>query len=243
MTGIPGELGRHLSGSPRILFLTGSGVSAESGVPTFRDKTDGLWASYRPEDLATPEAFARDPELVWQWYTWRRGLVSNAEPNPAHQAIAAVQQLRQNVQLVTQNVDGLHQRAGSPEVVEYHGNLLRDRCTADCGIVSARTHQALRVCPQCGALARPDVVWFGEPIDPGSVHAADSYARRCDVFVSVGTSSLVWPAAGLAAVAAASGAITVEINPAHTPHSATMDFRLAGTAAIFVPQIVQLMGI
>ncbi len=211
-----------------VLALTGSGVSAASGVPTFRDAQTGLWARYRPEDLATPEAFASAPERVWDWYRWRRRLVRAAQPNGAHHALAALGRGLPGLRLVTQNVDGLHQRAGSPHVIELHGNLQRDRCNARCGTVDVdQDAPGPPPCPACGAPVRPDVVWFGEVLPEQGLTAAGDAAMRCEVFLSIGTSSLVYPAAGLAEVALRRGALLVEINPEHTPLSGLADHRLA----------------
>ena len=155
-----------LAEARHVCVLTGAGISAESGIPTFRDAQEGLWANYDPLDLATPEGFERDPELVWRWYEWRRELVRRAEPNPGHHALAALARRVPRLTLVTQNVDGLHQRAGSQDVIEYHGNILRDRCTAEHIVVerSRDTGGGLPRCATCGGLLRPDVVWFGEMI-------------------------------------------------------------------------------
>ena len=238
MLDAPAHLIEKLDDAERVVFLTGSGVSAESGVPTFRDHPEGLWARYRPEELATPEAFQDDPALVWGWYQWRRELIRKVEPNPGHVAIAGFQATKCETKLITQNVDGLHQRAGSRNPIEYHGNLFRERCTEDCGLIQAVKHDPLPTCPGCGALARPDVVWFGEAIDPINLETAAQMAADCELFFSVGTSSLVWPAAGLAQAAASAGALIVEINPADTPCSEIADFRFAGPAGEIVPRLL-----
>jgi NAD-dependent deacetylase len=200
----------------RVAVLTGAGISAESGIPTFRDALTGLWARYRPEDLATPEAFARDPGLVWQWYAWRRAIVERAEPNAGHRALAAFERRVPDFALVTQNVDGLHQRAGSSRVLELHGNIMRTRCSRDGNPVErwADGSDLPPLCPACGAPLRPDVVWFGEPLPAAALDAAWRAAGACEVFLSIGTSNLVEPAASLPWHAASAGAEVIVINTA-----------------------------
>ena len=232
---------RRLRTARHLCVLSGAGISAESGIPTFRDALTGLWARFRPEELATPEAFERDPALIWGWYEWRRELVREAEPNPGHYALAALARQVPRLTLVTQNVDGLHQRAGSTDVIEYHGSILRDRCTRE-GIVAVRQGgegAGLPRCASCGALLRPDVVWFGEAIPARAMLEAQGAAAGCDVFLSVGTSSLVYPAAGLAETALRSGATVIEVNPNATELSPLADFVLRGPAGVVLPQLVQ----
>lgn len=198
----------------RIAALTGAGISAASGIPTFRGAADSLWHDHRPEELATPEAFARDPELVWRWYDWRRGLIAGARPNAAHRALVDLAESVADVVVVTQNVDGLHAAAGSRRVIEFHGSIWRVRCL-DCGAEREDRRHPLPVpprCDGCGGLLRPGVVWFGEAIDPANLAAADAAARRCDLFLVIGTSGVVYPAAGLAGTARASGAHVLEFN-------------------------------
>jgi len=215
--------------------VTGAGVSAASGVPTFRGP-GGLWRHFRPEQLATPEAFRRDPALVWEWYDWRRGLIAACAPNAAHEAIARWSR-SPGFTLVTQNVDGLHERAGTANVVRYHGSIWTLKCAAVCG---APDWEDRRVpidplpprCPSCGAYARPGVVWFGEAIPPEAARAAAA-ATACDVFLSIGTSSVVYPAAALVAEARACGAFTVEINPETT--GAAVDLAIAMPAETALP--------
>jgi NAD-dependent deacetylase len=210
---VPDALARRLREARRVAVLTGAGISAESGIPTFRDALTGLWARYRPEDLATPEAFARNPRLVWEWYAWRRGIVQRAEPNPGHRALARLERLVPNVALVTQNVDGLHQRAGSTRVFELHGDILRTRCSREGVVLSRWTDDAVPPrCPSCGAALRPDVVWFGEPLPSDALQAAWDAASACDLFLSVGTSNLVEPAASLPWLAASAGAEVLVVN-------------------------------
>ncbi|HEX9207180.1 MAG TPA: NAD-dependent deacylase [Steroidobacteraceae bacterium] len=232
-----------LRAATRVCVLTGAGVSAESGVPTFRDAQTGLWARFRPEDLATPEAFLDDPQRVWEWYEWRRELVRKAEPNAGHRALAALAQRVPHLTLVTQNVDGLHQRAGSVGVIEYHGNILRDRCTAE-GSVADRAPLSitgLPECGRCGELLRPDVVWFGEAIPRTALLAADSAAADCDVFLSIGTAAAVYPAAGLAERAQRAGARVIEINTEPTGMTSLVDLSLRGPAGVILPQLLELL--
>jgi NAD-dependent deacetylase len=232
-----------LRASRHVCVLTGAGISAESGVPTFRDAQTGLWAKYRPEDLATPAAFARDPQRIWEWYEWRRELVRKAEPNAGHRALVELQRVLPQLTLVTQNVDGLHQRAGSAGVIEYHGNILRDRCAAE-GIAAERSPLSitgLPECARCGEMLRPDVVWFGEPIPIQALRDSDEAAADCDVFMSIGTAAVVYPAAGLAERAARSGARIIEINPEPTALSPLADIELRGPAGELLPQLLQVL--
>ena len=226
-----------------MCVLTGAGISAESGIPTFRDALTGLWARFRPEELATPEAFDRNPRLVWEWYEARREFVRQAEPNAGHRALAALAGRVPQLTLVTQNVDGLHQKAGSTGVLEYHGNILRDRCMAE-QVVSARApgpSSELPHCATCGGLLRPDVVWFGEAIPPDAMRLADDAARDCDVFLSIGTSSLVYPAAGLAETALRHRATVIEVNPLPTDLSQSAAVVLRGAAGVMLPELLGVL--
>jgi NAD-dependent deacetylase len=230
----------RLRAARRIVTLTGAGISAESGLPTFRDPMTGLWARYRPEDLATPEAFARQPDLVWRWYEWRRSLVAAAEPNTAHRALVALERSCPDFTLVTQNVDGLHQRAGSPDVVELHGNLARTICSRE-RIPVERWPAGQELpppCPSCGAPLRPDVVWFGEALPAGALHRATAAAAACDVLLAIGTSGVVYPAAGLPAVAAAAGALILVVNPEEVRVAGPAVHHLRGPAARVLPALV-----
>ncbi len=239
------ELARVRAGlgtASTVAALTGAGISAASGIPTFRGAADSLWNNYRPEELATPEAFHADPELVWRWYDWRRELVAAAAPNAAHLALAALQELVGRMTVVTQNVDGLHARAGSREVIEFHGSLWRVRCLG-CGREREERRAPLPPplpprCPDCGGLLRPAVVWFGEGIDPGVLEAASAAARGCDLFLVIGTAGAVYPAAGLAGLARASGARVLEFNL--QPGGVTRDAHLfiAGSADQTLPLLL-----
>jgi NAD-dependent deacetylase len=223
----------------RVVVLTGAGVSAESGVPVFRGPA-GLWRRFRPEDLATPDAFARQPELVWEWYLWRRERVAAAEPHEGHRAIARLESSRAGVTLLTQNVDGLHQRAGSRAPVELHGNLWRVRCAQGCGF-TARDREVdaprdvLRC--RCGAWVRPEVVWFGESLNPEVLAAATDAVEQADVLVVVGTSAVVYPVAALPEIARRSGARLVEVNIEETPLSPHADAALRGPAGETLPAL------
>jgi NAD-dependent deacetylase len=218
----------------RLTVVTGAGVSAASGIPTFRGP-GGLWRAFRPEDLATPEAFARDPKLVWEWYAWRRGLVAQAAPNRAHEVLAAWSRRLPDFRLVTQNVDGLHERAGTSNVIRFHGSLWEVACWERCpGSPPRWGHEGVfgelpPRCPHCGGLLRPGVVWFGESIDAGALASTEA-ALDCDVCLAVGTSALVYPAAGLVAGAGARGAFTAEINLEATPASGAVDLAITGSA-------------
>lgn len=220
-----------LERAPLVTVLTGAGISAESGIPTFRGP-EGLWNSYRAEDLATPEAFSRDPELVWRWYDWRRGIVAQARPNAAHLGLAALER-RQRVTVITQNVDGLHGKAGSRELIELHGNIWKVRCTG-CAVIATNAEVPLAAipphCGRCGALVRPHIVWFGEAVDPYDFQRSVEMSRSADVFLVIGTSGLVHPAAALAQVAKTAGATVVEINPDSTPATSIADLVFAERA-------------
>jgi len=222
-----------------VVALTGAGVSAESGIPTFRDAQTGLWAQYRPEELATPEAFERNPKLVWDWYAWRRELVEQSRPNAGHYALAQLQQRVPRFTLITQNVDGFHQLAGSTNVIELHGNLARVKCAREEEIIDRweDTGETPPRCPRCGAYLRPDVVWFGEVLPRGALEAAAQSALECDVFFSIGTSGLVEPAASLARMALQRGAKVVEVNAAITPLTISATFMLRGAAGEILPEL------
>lgn len=244
-----------MAAAERIVVLTGAGVSAESGVPTFRGP-DGLWKTHRPEELATPEAFARDPRLVWEWYGWRRSLVAGCDPNPAHTALARLALgPSRDVVLVTQNVDGLHHRAaravasasaGDPSrafPIEVHGAIHRDRCTrcgrrSDGGVVDATSVDTLPRCGACEALLRPDVVWFGEALDADVIGAAFAAAEAADLCLVVGTSALVHPAASLPLATLRAGGRVVEVNLDPTPLSARAAASVRGEAGKLVPDLL-----
>jgi NAD-dependent deacetylase len=237
---LPIALTETLRKAQYVVVSTGAGVSAESGIPTFRDAQTGLWARYNPEELATPQAFRRNPRLVWEWYAWRRELVGRAQPNPGHVAIARLERLVPNFTLITQNIDNLHATAGSQQIVELHGNIGRSQCIAEGHTVTEWDDKGNvpPLCQHCGSLLRPDVVWFGEDLPHDALQAAFTAARTCDLFFSVGTSGLVQPAARLPLEAAASGAIVVEVNPQPTPLSPYMDYRLEGLSGVILPALL-----
>ncbi len=237
---IPEALIDALRSSRHVCVLTGSGISAESGVPTFREAQTGLWEKYDPLQLATPEAFLDNPELIWKWYRWRRDLVENVEPNAGHRALVDLQAQVNEFTLVTQNVDGLHQRAGSQNVIEFHGNLFDDRCFVEGRVVknAKQNSSEIPTCPECGGNLRPGVVWFGEAIPQIALHDATKAASGCDLFFSIGTSALVWPAAGLAETARANGATIVEINPNSTPLSSMSNFCFNDLAGTVLPALL-----
>ncbi len=236
---------RRLATAKRIAVLTGAGVSAESGVPTFRDAQTGLWAKYTPEELATPRAFQRNPRLVWEWYAWRRTLVAGAKPNPAHLALAQMEKFFPQFELITQNVDGLHQRAGSTRVIELHGNISRTKCLDEGAIVSSwpDTGDVPPKCPNCGGLLRPDVVWFEEPLPEAEMERAAAASTACDVFFSIGTSTIVYPAAALPFEALRAGATVVEINPQSTPLTLLAQFNLPDAAGMALPALIKALSV
>jgi NAD-dependent deacetylase len=238
--GISADLLDRLASAGRVCVLTGSGVSAESGIPTFRDAQTGLWANFRPEELATADAFERNPELVWNWYQWRRDLVRMAKPNAAHEAIAEMELIFPEFSLISQNVDGLHQLAGNKKLIEFHGNILRTICSVErCEVDNFDPEAAPPACPDCGAKLRPDVVWFGEPINPEYLERAYQDSSNCQVLFTIGTSAQVQPAAGLAETALQSGACVVEINPQRTILSDRVTFHLSGAASDILPILVR----
>ena len=236
---VPDALVDRLAAARHVMVLTGAGVSAESGVPTFRDAQTGLWARFRPEQLATAEAFGSDPATVWTWYEWRRDLVLKAEPNAGHRALARLEDQVPRLTLVTQNVDGLHQRAGSSDPIEFHGNLFTNRCL-DCGRPAGdvpRPCPSPPHCAACGGWIRPGVVWFGEAIPAVAMARSAAAAADCDLFLSIGTSAEVYPAAGMAAEARAAGATLVEINPSPTALARQAGFVLAAPSGIVLPAL------
>lgn len=223
-----------------VTVLTGAGISAESGLATFREAQTGLWSKYRPEDLATPDAFKRNPRLVWEWYVWRRQQAAEAKPNRGHFALVALARHVPQFTLVTQNVDGLHERAGSTNVIELHGNITSIKCSRDGEIVMTwpETDAVPPRCPRCGALLRPDVVWFGEMLSATHLEAAVAAARSCDLFLSIGTSGVVEPAASLPRIAQRNATV-VYINLDVTPSAAAGKYAINGKAGEILPALVQ----
>jgi NAD-dependent deacetylase len=224
----------------RITVLTGAGISAESGIPTFREARVGLWEQYRPEELATPEAFKKDPGLVWEWYAWRRSLVEEARPNKGHDALAAMERSAADFTLVTQNVDGLHQRAGSRNVIELHGNILQARCCNEMTkhYLELSDLKLPPYCPDCGSLLRPDVVWFGEQLPSVALDAAVKASESSVLFFSIGTSGIVEPAASLPYLALRNNAVLVEINPEPTPLTVYAHHYFPHPAGKILPELV-----
>jgi NAD-dependent deacetylase len=226
--------------SSSAAVLTGAGISAESGVPTFRGQ-QGLWKKFRPEQLATMEAFLADPAVVWEWYNWRRQLIAETKPNPGHYALKDMAELFEDFTLITQNVDNLHRLAGSTRILELHGNIYRNKC-ADCGRPMTGEFEivpdTLPSCPVCRGRIRPDVVWFGEMLPEDVIEEAYLVSERVDVFFSVGTSALVHPAASLPLIAKRRGAILIEINPERTPLSDYADFSFQANSGEILPDLV-----
>lgn len=222
-----------------VAVLTGAGVSAESGVPTFRGN-GGLWKQHRAESLATPGAFARDPKLVWEWYDWRRSVLAEARPNPGHVALVELEERVPKFTLITQNVDGLHELAGSRNVLRLHGSIWTLRCTGCAREHDDRTPRLAEIPPrcECGAMLRPGVVWFGEALPADVWEQAEAAARSADLFLVIGTSAVVYPAAGLASIAKSSGARVVEINVAETALSDGIDEFLLGPSGQLLPQLI-----
>jgi NAD-dependent deacetylase len=230
-----------LQRSYRIVALTGAGVSQESGLRTFRDAQTGLWAQYRPEELASPEAFRRDPKLIWDWYAWRREAVKGVRPNAGHYALVEIEKRVAQFTLITQNVDNLHRMAGSRNVLELHGNIQRVRC-ADCYTFTETwgdDTESVPRCDVCGGLLRPDVVWFGEALPRDQLESAVEAARACDIFFSIGTSGVVQPAASLAFAAHNRGATVVEVNAEPTPLTSKANYFLQGRSGEILPELVR----
>lgn len=234
-----GILREKIATARSLTILTGAGISADSGVPTFRGK-DGLWRSYRAEDLATPEAFERDPRLVWEWYNWRRELIATKRPNQAHDAVAKLERRIQSFWLITQNVDGLHRAAGSQKLSEIHGNIWMVRCTA-CGSISENRDVPIPIlptCRRCHGVLRPHIVWFGESLFPDDLARCAAALQTCEILLVIGTSGVVYPAAGFASVAKEAGAFVAEINLDQTPHTSLVDLALQGRAKDVVPLLL-----
>ncbi|MCP3676774.1 MAG: NAD-dependent deacylase [Deltaproteobacteria bacterium] len=233
------EVRKRLGEARSVAVLTGAGVSAESGVPTFRGD-GGLWRNYRAEELATPQAFARDPSLVWEWYSMRRELLADIRPNPAHIALATLEEKVVDFTLITQNVDGLHAMGGSRNIVELHGNIWRVRCTG-CGVVKENRDVPIAIppsCSKCGAILRPHIVWFGESLPGDAITTAYGALERCDLLLVIGTSGVVQPAASMASMARGAGGYVVEVNIESTPNTAVVDKTIEGKATEVVPLIV-----
>ena len=229
----------RLAAAHSVTVLTGAGISADSGVPTFRG-AEGLWKNFRPEELASPDAFKRDPKLVWEWYNWRRELLSTKKPNAAHETLAELEDQIERFWLITQNVDGLHRAAGSTKLSEIHGNIWKVRCT-QCGIVKTNYDVPMNLLPQCQdcqGLLRPHIVWFGESLAQGDLDLSFQALRTCEVLLIIGTSGIVYPAASFAPIAKEQGAFVVELNLDPTPHSDLVDVAIQGRAKDLVPLLL-----
>lgn len=243
MPKIPANLIAALRTAKNVIAFTGAGTSAESGIPTFRDAQTGVWAQFRPEELATPQAFAAEPERVWNWYQWRRKLIEQAQPNAGHQALVALEDRLAHLSVITQNVDGLHQLAGSTRVIELHGSLRRYQCSKTLRPIEEDWLADHQECPPpsphaAGAYARPAVVWFGESLPREALDNAYALSRTADVILSIGTSAVVEPAASLPLLAQRNGALFVEVNPQVTPLTQVADISLCGPSGDILPALV-----
>ncbi len=242
---IPEQAVAALSAAERVVILTGAGVSAGSGVPTFRESQTGDWKLYDPRDLATPQGFMRNSRLVWEWYTWRRKLMEQAKPNLAHYALVDMEQSVPKFLLITQNIDGLHWAAGSRDMIELHGNIARTKCF-DEGIPVDSWEETGEIpphCPHCGGNLRPDVVWFGEGISTYVLNQAGAAIKKSDVFLCIGTAAMVAPAASFPLLAKRNGAQIIEINPEQTASTVMADWSIRGKCAEVLPELVRRMGI
>jgi NAD-dependent deacetylase len=239
-----------LAHARRVLVSTGAGMSKESGIPTFRDAQEGLWARFDPQELATEEGFRAAPARVWTWYAYRRARMAECLPHAGHEALVELGGLVPQLTIVTQNIDGLHQRSGSTDVIELHGSIARDRCL-DCGApgiapgILPREGEEIEPprCETCGSYLRPDVVWFGEMLPADATERAWSLARECDVLLVVGTSGLVWPAAEIPFLAARSGSTVIEINPEPSEITSVADIFLSGPAGVVLPELVRRLDV
>ena len=229
----------RLSQAKSVTVLTGAGISADSGVPTFRG-AEGLWKNFRPEELASPEAFEHDPRLVWEWYNWRRELLATKSPNPGHHALVELEQRTERFWLITQNVDGLHAAAGIQNLSEIHGNIWKVRCTS-CGIVTDNHDVPIEIlpyCHSCQGLLRPHIVWFGESLNPEDLQNSYDALQACEVLIIIGTSGAVYPAASFGSVAKDHGAYVIELNLDPTPNSDLVDVAIQGRAKDLVPRLL-----
>ncbi len=242
-TGLSDEIIDALRKARSVVVLTGAGVSAESGVPTFRGQ-EGLWRNYNPQELATPEAFNKDPTLVWEWYDWRRGLIAPLEPNPAHLAIAELEERSPSFLLITQNIDGLHKKGGSKQMLEIHGNIWNVRCVAEGNVTENHDVPLQNIPPMCscGAMLRPHIVWFGESLDPHILHQSLQAIETCDFLIVAGTSAVVQPSASFPIMARERGATVLEVNMEPTPISSLVNGSLFGKAGELLPQLVASLG-
>ncbi len=232
-------LAKILHDTERVAVLTGAGISAESGIPTFRGE-EGLWKTYRAEELATPSAFHANPTLVWEWYDWRRGIIGSKEPNDGHKVLARWENIFPEFSLITQNIDGLHEKAGSKNILELHGNIWRLRCLEEGTIIENYDTPLKEIpprCSDCNSLLRPHVVWFGESLSSSVIQEAFQSSSSCQIMFVIGTSAVVQPAASLPLTASEAGAKIVEINPDPTPLTSYCDFSFRGKAGEILPMI------
>lgn len=245
-----GKAAGLLRGTEKLAVLTGAGVSKESGIPTFRDALDGLWTHYDPQDLATPQAFERNPKLVYDWYTYRRELIADTKPNPGHYALVNLEKLVPQVIVITQNVDGFHRAAGSSDVIELHGNISRDRCSINCRGAPTLVDPAEALpaamdepprCPHCESFLRPDVVWFGEALPTGALERAARVSRSCDMMLVVGTSGVVQPAASMPYWAMKNGAKLIDVNLNMDQIGPSADVFLRGPSGEVLPNLVEVL--
>ncbi len=244
------ETAHILKGAQKLVVLTGAGVSKESGIPTFRDALEGLWAKFDPQELATPQAFRRNPKQVWEWYTYRRNLAAQAEPNPGHIALAQLEQYHPQLVVITQNIDDLHEQAGSHDVIHLHGKLMENRCFKECrGYPTIITAEQIADdehipphCPYCGEYVRPNVVWFGEMLPAAVLERAQDLAFHCDVMLVIGTSGLVTPAASLPLWAKQQGANIVEVNPDDSMITRYANIKLDGPSGEIIPKVLEAMS-
>lgn len=234
-----------------VTILTGAGVSKESGVPTFRDALEGLWEQYDPQDLATPQAFIANPKLVWDWYEWRRKLASEVAPNDGHIALAKLQDIKSNLHIITQNVDDLHEQAGSQNVVHLHGNIATHKCFDNCqgsptlidiATIFYEEHDGPPICPDCGANVRPNVVWFGESLPRYELTKAMKYSQNCNIMLVVGTSGMVSPASELPLMAKQRGAKIIEVNPDRSAITHYTDIKLDGASGEILPKVIEAIN-
>lgn len=240
-----------IKNASNIAVLTGAGVSKESGVPTFRDAMDGLWAKFDPQQLATPQAFKADPKLVWDWYEYRRGLVRGAKPNPGHFALAELEKRYPSLTIITQNVDDLHEQAGSKNIIHLHGNIAQSKCFDNCQgnptLIDLDSYEwdhenTPPPCPHCGAHVRPDVVWFNEMLPLDELDRAKVVSVSCDVMIVVGTSGLVTPAASMPEYARQAGAKIIEVNPDYSMITRIADVKLEGASGEMLPKVIEALG-
>ena len=239
----PIELINCLRTAKSCVVLTGAGISAESGIPTFRDPKNGIWATFNLEELATPEGFMKNPKKVWEWYRYRRETIKSVKPNPGHYALVQLEDYYEGFWLITQNIDGLHALAGSKNILELHGNIHRNKCFEEGTIVKdlPEGDESPPRCPNCHGFLRPDVVWFNELLPEYELRKANEVASRCDVFISAGTSAIVYPAADLPLIAKKAGAYVIEINVEETAISPYVDVTILGKTGIVLPRLVQLL--